>query len=256
MLRCDGVTKYFKGLCALQDVSFEVKKGTIKAIIGPNGAGKTTLLNIINGIIRPESGEIIFEGKNLCRLKVHEICNLGIARTFQIVRLFTALEMTVIDNILAGAHKHISPKVSDAFLFRRKLAEKERTTREKAKSIISELGLSGLEEKEASSLSLGNQRLVELARALISDPKILLLDEPASGLNDYEVDNFKTKLLELREKGLTILIVEHNMKLVMDIADEIVVLNFGRKIAEGAPKEVAENEDVIEAYLGRRWARS
>lgn len=256
MLTIKGVTKYFKGLCALYDVSFDVNRGTIKAIIGPNGAGKTTLLNIINGIIKPESGEIIFEGKNISRLKVHEICNLGIARTFQIVRLFTALEMTVMDNVLAGAHKHISPKLTDAFIFRRRLLEKERIMREKAKYIISELGLSGLEQKEASSLSLGNQRLLELARALMSEPKILLLDEPASGLNDYEVETLKTRLLKIREKGITILIVEHNMRLVMDIVDEIVVLNFGRKIAEGSPKQVAENEHVIEAYLGKKWTKS
>ena len=252
ILEIKGITKNFKGLRALDDVSFCVRKGTIKALIGPNGAGKTTLLNIINGIIKADSGRIVFKHKDITNLRPDVIRQLGIARTFQIVRLFTQGDLTVMDNVLIGAHTILNPRIVDTLFFRKKLLKKDAAMREKAAYLLSLVGLKGMEAKVVSSLSFGNQRLVELVRALMSDPEVLLLDEPASGLNEFEVSQIKDTILSLKEKGITVVIVEHNIKMVMEIADEIVVLNFGRKIAEGSPFDILNNKDVLEAYLGSK----
>jgi ABC-type branched-subunit amino acid transport system ATPase component len=257
ILKVTGVTKNFKGLRALDGVSFSVRKGMIKGLIGPNGAGKTTLLNIVNGITKPDSGKILFNEKDITGLRADNISRLGIGRTFQIVRLFSAGGLSVIDNVLIGAHSVLNPRILDPIFFRKRLLKKEAEMREKASLLLSFVGLKGMEGRPINSLSFGSQRLVELARALMSDPEIILLDEPASGLNDFEVGHLKEIIISLREKGMTVLIVEHNIKLVMEISHEVVVLNFGKKIAEGTPSDVISDKDVLEAYLGskEKWMK-
>lgn len=250
VLKIINITKTFEGICALDQVSFEVQKGCIKAIIGPNGAGKTTLLNTINGITKPDSGKIFFNNQEITRMKPHQIARLGISRTFQLVRLFTINNATVLDNVMIGAHLHLNPGIIASFLFRKRFQEMEKSFKKKAFELLELVGLSGMEGNLPVALPFGNKRLVELARALMTDPQILLLDEPASGLNETEVENFKNLLLFIKKKGVTLLLVEHNMKLVMDIADEIVVLDFGRKIADGSPSEIISNPEVVRAYLG------
>ena len=251
LLQVDHVSKSFSGLTALLDVSFGIERGHIKALIGPNGAGKTTLLNVISGILSPDSGHVYYRGKDLTRLRSHEIAAQGLSRTFQLVRLFTANNAKVLDNLMIGAHLKLKPSFVKSFFLRGALHHQDSLSHETAYEMLK---LVGLERKvvdySPSSLPFGNQRLLEIARALMAEPEMLLLDEPASGLNDAEVEGFKQLLLTIKKKGITILLVEHNMKLVMDVADEIVVLNFGRKLAEGNSKEISCNQQVIEAYLG------
>lgn len=250
ILTITGVTKTFEGVRALDDVSFNVTAGQIKALIGPNGAGKTTLLNAVSGLNPPTSGSIIFEKHDVVGLRADQVASLGISRTFQLIRLFTINNATVLDNVLLGAHMRLKPGLLEAIFLRKKIKRQERQAKEKAMALLEMVGL----EKSASSmpatLSFGNQRLLELARALMTDPKMLLLDEPASGLNDTEVEEFTKLLLTIKKQGITTLIVEHNMKLVMNIADDIIVLDFGKKLAEGDPSAICANPDVIEAYLG------
>ena len=250
-LRVEKITKSFSGLTALLDVSFGIERGHIKALIGPNGAGKTTLLNVISGILSPDSGRVYYRGKDLTRLRPHEIAAEGLSRTFQLVRLFKANNAKVLDNLMIGAHLKSKPSLVKSLFLRGTLHHQNRVMRETAYEKLRFVGL----EPEAgdalpSNLPFGNQRLLEIARALMAEPEMLLLDEPASGLNDAEVEDFKKLLLAVKAKGMTILLVEHNMKLVMDVADEIVVLNFGRKLAEGKCDEISCNRKVIEAYLG------
>jgi ABC-type branched-subunit amino acid transport system ATPase component len=250
ILKVVEVAKSFEGVRALDEVSFSVKKGHIKALIGPNGAGKTTLLNAINGIMPPDSGRIYITGKDTSGLSADRIAHLGISRTFQLIRLFTINNATVLDNVLLGAHMSLKPSLIESIFRWRKVARADQSAREKALEMLSFVGLHGVEDGLPSALSFGNQRQLELARALMTEPLILLLDEPASGLNDAEVDDFTRLLLSIRDRGITILLVEHNMKLVMNIADDIVVLDFGKKLAEGSPQEICSNQEVIEAYLG------
>ncbi len=257
LLRVDSITKSFSGLTALSDVSFGIKRGHIKALIGPNGAGKTTLLNVISGILSPDSGHVYYRGKDLTRLRAHEIAAQGLSRTFQLVRLFTANNAKVLDNLLVGAHLKLKPSFVRSLFLRRTIHRQNRMVLETA---YEKLELVGLEQAAAdaspSNLPFGNQRLLEIARALMTEPQMLLLDEPASGLNDAEVQDFRRLLLAVKEKGITILLVEHNMKLVMEIADEIVVLNFGRMLAEGSSYEISRDQKVIEAYLGSDYIKS
>ncbi len=257
LLRVDSITKSFSGLTALSGVSFGIKRGHIKALIGPNGAGKTTLLNVISGILSPDSGRVYYRGKDLTRMRPHEIAAQGLARTFQLVRLFTANNAKVLDNLLAGAHLKLKPSFAKSLFLRGTIRRQNRMVLESA---YEKLGFVGLEraagDTSPSNLPFGNQRLLEIARALMSEPEMLLLDEPASGLNDAEVEDFKRLLLAVKEKGITILLVEHNMKLVMEVADEIVVLNFGRTLAEGSSDEISRDQKVIEAYLGSDYIKS
>ncbi len=250
ILTISSVTKTFEGVRALDDVSFNVRSGDIKALIGPNGAGKTTLLNAVSGLNPPTKGSVLLEGRDVVGLRTDQIASLGMSRTFQLIRLFTINNATVLDNVLLGAHMRLKPTLLGTIFLRRKIKRQEREITQKAMDLLKLVGL----EKDAHAfpggLSFGSQRLLELARALMTDPKMLLLDEPASGLNDTEVEEFTRLLMTIKQQGITILIVEHNMKLVMNIADDIVVLDFGRKLAEGPPSAICANPDVIQAYLG------
>ena len=250
ILKVANVSKAFEGVHALDQVSFDVTAGQIKALIGPNGAGKTTLLNIINGLLAPDSGHAYFHGQDLVGLSTDRIALLGLSRTFQLIRLFSVNNATVLDNVMLGGHKSLQPTIPEVLFFRRQTARKEEAVREKAMEMLAMVGLDSAWDALPGSLSFGNQRLVELARSLMADPKLLLLDEPASGLNETEVETFMELLSAIRAKGITILLVEHNMKLVMNVSDDIVVLDFGRWLAEGDPAAICVNAEVIEAYLG------
>lgn len=250
ILRIEDVTKTFEGVRALENVSFDVKKGNIKALIGPNGAGKTTLLNVISGLLKPDKGSVYLNEKQMTGMEPDRIALHGVSRTFQLVRLFTINNATVLDNVLIGAHKQLNPNIIDAIFRRKSLLRKEAEAKERAIEILRFVGLGGKEYALTGSLSFGNQRLLELARSLMTEPQMLLLDEPASGLNDAEVEVFIKLLINIRDRGTTILLVEHNMNVVMNIADDIVVLDFGKKLAEGTPAQICTNQQVIEAYLG------
>ena len=251
LLWVDNITKSFSGLTALLDVSFGIERGHIKALIGPNGAGKTTLLNVISGILSPDSGHVYYRGKDLTRLRPHEIAAQGLSRTFQLVRLFKANNANVLDNLMIGAHLKLKPSFVKSLFLRGTIHHQDRVMRETAYEKLRFVGLErAVGNTLPSNLPFGNQRLLEIARALMAEPEMLLLDEPASGLNDAEVEDFKKLLLAVKKNGVTILLVEHNMKLVMEVADEIVVLDFGRKLAEGNCDEISCNRKVIEAYLG------
>ena len=248
LLEIDTVNKYFGGLHAVEDVSFQVQPGVIKAIIGPNGAGKTTIFNLITGNYPVSSGSIAFEGNAITGLKPHQIAQRGILRTFQNLKL--AGHMTVLENVMVGRHIKSMAGFGAGILNLPFTWKEEKEIRDDAFSYLKLLGIEDLADSEASSLPFGQQRAVEFARALAAEPKLLLLDEPASGLNIYETEELGELIIKIKETGITILLVEHDMSLVMDISDEILVLNFGRQIAMGTPAEVQKNREVINIYLG------
>jgi branched-chain amino acid transport system ATP-binding protein len=245
-----NVSKKFGGLLAVDKLNLEVPKGKILSLIGPNGAGKTTVFNMITGVYPPTKGTIAYQGKKLNNLTSHRIISKGIARTFQNIRLFKS--MTVLENVQVGMHCRTR---SGAFraLFKSPFAiREEREIVEKAFEILEFLGLADYGNEYASNLAYGDQRRLEIARAVATRPKTLLLDEPAAGMNPSETAELMDLILKLRDTGLTIFLVEHDMRLVMGISEMVIVLDHGQKIAEGEPKEIQENEKVIEAYLGTK----
>jgi ABC-type branched-subunit amino acid transport system ATPase component len=248
ILEVDRVSKNFGGLPAVQNLSFTVMLGQLKGLIGPNGAGKTTCINLITGALPVTSGEILFEGKPITGLPLHQTARLNIGRTFQLLRIFQ--EMTVLENVMAGCHRWAHLGTLQAAMRMPGARAKERQIMEMAKSQVDFVGLGHRVSMPAGALPVGEQRLLEMARALAGKPKLLLLDEPAAGLNDAERARLGALLRKLTAEGLSILLVEHNMDLVMSVSDEIVVLNYGEKLAEGSAHEVRNLQTVISAYLG------
>lgn len=252
ILKVEHLNRNFGGLEAVNDVSFAVKEGIIKAVIGPNGAGKTTLFNLISGFLPRNSGTVLFNRQPIHGLKPYQITHMGLSRTFQHVKLFP--EMTALENVKIGRHTHSKAGFIAGMLNLPWTRKEEKTIEEKSLEIMDFFGILDLVDNEALSLPYGQQRIVELARALACNPKLLLLDEPAAGLNMRETLEMAQLITRIRDMGITILIVEHDMSLVMNISDEIMVLSYGQKVADDEPLAIQKNEEVIRVYLGEEDA--
>jgi len=248
MLRLNGITKVFGGLTALEDVSFSMSAGSITGIIGPNGAGKTTLFNIVTGLYAQTTGEVFLDGRNISFWETEKLAALGLVRTFQNVELFR--QMTVLENVMVGLHTKSSSGILSCSFKLPAHRKEEKDIREKSMEWLAFTGLAGLAEVKAGSLPFGKGRLLEISRAMAAEPKIILMDEPAAGLNSRETAELAVLIRKIRESGVTVVLVEHDMDLVMDVCDPIVVLNLGKKLAEGTPRQIQENPQVIAAYLG------
>lgn len=248
MLRVHGITQVFGGVTALSDVSFSVAAGQIKGVIGPNGAGKTTLFNIVTGIYRQTAGDVFLEDSNVSLLSPEELARRKMIRTFQNVELFGS--MSVLENVMVGMHTRSRSGILSCALKLPGHLREERFIREKALHCLEFVGIAEHASETAENLPFGKGRLLEIARAVALDPKLILLDEPAAGLNSRETMELGGLIEKIRQLGVTVVLVEHDMELVMDICDSIVVLNLGRKLAEGPPREIQENPEVIAAYLG------
>ena len=250
ILEIGNLSLNFGGVQALIDVSLDVKKGEVLAIIGPNGAGKTCLLNCINGFYRAQQGDVYYEGQRITKTASHKIAELGIARTFQQIELYTHLSAQ--DNLMAGRHIHFKTGLIDGALFFGKAHREEIEHRQAVEGIIDLFDMEAIRKKIVGFLPYGQRKLVELGRAVVMEPRLLLLDEPMAGMNVEEKEDMARFILDIWElKGTTIVLIEHDMGVVMDIADRLIVLDFGRKIAEGTPEEINTNPQVISAYLGQ-----
>lgn len=248
MLKLENLTIRFGGLTAVDNVTTHVKKGEIFGLVGPNGAGKTTTFNMISGYYAPTSGKVIFDGQEIQGRPQYEINYQGIARTYQNINLFNKL--TVLENCMIGCHPRMKANLFDAIFNTKRKRKEDEAAREKCRKILAFMELADKEDHLAKNLAYGEQRRLEIARALVSDPKLLLLDEPAAGMNSSEKVELTEMIRKIRDMGITILLVEHNMKLVMSVCDRICVLNFGKKLAEGTPEYIQNDQNVINAYLG------
>ena len=249
MLTLQSVSRHFGGLQVLQDVNFEVPAGGIFGLIGPNGAGKTTVVNLITGLLPPSSGEILFDGVSLVGRKPYQITTGGIARTFQNIRVFK--EMTLLENVIVGMHGHLGYGTAGLLLRLPSFRAAERAARERSRELLSWMKLEHKADDIADKLSYGEQRKLELARALATEPRLLLLDEPVAGMNGAEKTELMAEIRNIQARGYTLFMIEHDMRFVMGLCEHIAVLNFGRIIAQGGPNAVRNDPQVIEAYLGR-----
>ena len=252
LLEIRNLKKYFSGLAAVNDVGFSVNNGEIAGLIGPNGAGKTTLFNLISGFHPPDQGEVIFAGEEITALRADQVARKGIGRTFQASTLF--MQSTVFNNVFSAFYRQYRQPGWKAFLHTPKVNREEQVIKKAAMDILEFMGLAALGDELATNLPHGHQRALGICIALATEPRLLLLDEPLTGMNPSETMEIVRKIRQIQEKGITILLVEHNMRAVMDLCDRITVLNYGRKIAEGTPEEIRKNREVTEAYLGREEA--
>lgn len=253
LLVCDQISKHFGGLKAIDNVSFSVEKGELVGLIGPNGAGKTTLFNVCTGFYKPTSGRILFDGQDISAQPTNKVAGLGMARTFQNIKLFR--DMNVLENVKLGFHSHLHTNPFDALLHTKRYKRDEEFAAEKGMELLKKVGIDEYVHMNAGNLPYGVQRKLEIARALALNPKILLLDEPAAGMNPNETMELSQLIRQLNDEGLTVLLIEHDMKFVMELCSKLVVINFGQKICEGDPITVTSNPEVKRAYLGERKER-